>query len=98
MGNLYPMYRTKAPNPIAVTATTAAHVAGAGGLDRLAAPVDGVPGAAEGIEALPFRAARRFPVARVVVERVAVVGDLLGAVRARRRREGAAVDAVCPTR
>ena len=33
---------------------------------------------------------------RVVVERVAVVGDLLGAVRARRRRERAAVDAVCP--
>src|SRR3954467_14314752 len=99
MGILYPMYRTNALRSVAVSAAAAAHLAaGAGRLDAFAGCVDDVPGGAEGGEILPLRASRRRAVARVVVERVAVVGDLLRSVCAHRRRERAVVDAVAGAR
>src|SRR5437868_3594296 len=90
---LYPMYRTNVPGSVAVSAAPAAHLARAGGLDGLARAVDGVPDAAEGVQVLTPRGARRRAVPRVVVERVAVVGDLLRAVRPLRRRQRPLVEA-----
>src|SRR4051794_26647125 len=84
MGVLYPMYRTKARRSVAVAAAAAHLTARAGRLDRSTACVDGVPRAAEGVEPLPFRAAGCLPVAGVVVERVAVIADLLRADLVRR--------------